>query len=530
MRASWSGSGVAGIVGLADGDMVAKYARDYCRHVLGSVKRVQRTWPDDATDAPLMERDTIVRERSVGDGTFEQADGPFTVYTRTVDRGPAGWTDTTSYRIVVPWFGWLFRWPVRHALRSTNPEHGAQPAWAPPDRLNAHQILVLGLLAAVSMSSAFVNTLFTQTVNFAADDFGISEQGQGLAGVVVRFGIVIAIPFTVLADRVGRRRVIVLLAWLAPTLAAFGALAPNFWTLTASQTIARPLGIALDLLIAVAAAEEMPKNSRAYAVSVLAMASGLGAGVAVMALPLADLGAGTWRLVYVISLVWLIAALDVSRRLTETPRFQHVVVSGAVGRAHIDRRRLAIIAVVAFMANLFIAPASYFQNRYLSDVRGYSAAGISLFTLTTATPASLGFVVGGRIADTAGRRRLLATALPVATALLVISFATHGWPMWLAAFGGGLVGGMAYPAFAVYRTELFPTGRRGQAGGLIAATALVGGSLGLIVAGALLDRGWSYARVMGMLAIAQVAAAVIVYTTYPETAHRSLEEINPQDA
>jgi MFS family permease len=189
-----------------------------------------------------------------------------------------------------------------------------------------------------------------------------------------------------------------------------------------------------------------------------------------------------------------------------------------------------MIATVAFSANLFVAPASYFQNRYLDDVRGYSAAGIALFTLATATPASIGFVVGGRMADTTGRRRMLAISLPLATTLLVLSFMTGGWPMWVAAFGGGLVGGMAYPAFAVYRTELFPTARRGQAGGTIAATALVGGSIGLLLAGWLLSRGWTYGSVMGTLALGQVAAATIVFTTYPETAHRSLEEINPQDA
>ena len=38
------------------------------------------------------------------------------------------------------------------------------------------------------MSAAFVNTLFTQTVNFAADDFGISDTGIGVAGAVVLIG------------------------------------------------------------------------------------------------------------------------------------------------------------------------------------------------------------------------------------------------------------------------------------------------------------------------------------------------------
>jgi MFS family permease len=472
----------------------------------------------------------VVAERPDGPDRWVQAEGPFQEYERTLVVEGDQVIDTTDYRLVVPWFGWLFRWPIRASLRHHDPGDGKQPAWAPPDRLTAHHVMVLGLLAAVSLSSAFVNTLFTQTVNFAADDFGITEQGQSIAGVIVRCGIVIALPFTVLADRVGRRKMIVVLAWLAPLCACLGAFAPNFWVLTATQTVARPLGIALDLLIAVAAAEEMPRNSRAYAVSVLAMASGLGAGVAVMALPLADLGEQGWRFVYVVALIWLVAAVDVSRRLTETPRFEHVVETHQIGRSRVDKKRFAIISSVAFIANLFIAPASYFQNRYLDDVRGYSATGITMFTLTTATPASLGFVLGGRMADTRGRRRVLALSLPFATAALVVSFMVGGWPMWLAAFCGGLIGGMAYPAFAVYRTELFPTGRRGQAGGMLAAMALIGGSIGLIVAGQLLDRGWSYGRVMGTLACGQVVAAIIVFVTYPETAHRSLEDINPEDA
>ncbi len=478
----------------------------------------------------MSERATATEPDRPDIDVFEQAEGPFLDYRRTVQVVDDRVVDTTTYRLDIPWFGWLFRWPVRASLRHRAPGTGAQPKWAPPDRLESRHVLVLGLLAAVSMPSAFVNTLFTQTVNFAADDFGISEQGQGVAGVVVRCGIVLALPFAVLADRLGRRRMIVLLAWLAPTLASLGALAPNFWVLTASQTVARPLGIALDLLIAVAAAEEMPRNSRAYAVSVLAMASGLGAGIAVMALPLADLGTGGWRFVYVLSLGWLVAAVTVTRRLTETPRFEHIVETHHVGEAHIDKKRFAILASVVFLANLFIAPASFFQNRYLDDVRGFNAATITIFTLTTATPASIGFVLGGRLADTAGRRRVLAISIPLATAGLVSSFAVGGWLMWLAAFVGGLLAGIAFPALSVYRTELFPTGRRGQAGGFIVAMALLGGSLGIYAAGELIDRGWSYGATMGLLACAQLATATVVYTTYPETAHKTLEEINPEDA
>ena len=118
---------------------------------------------------------------------------------------------------------------------------------------------------------------------------------------------------------IGRRRIVTAMAVAAPLVTAAGALAPTFPFLVATQAIGRPLGLALDFLVAVVAAEEMPRNSRAYAVSVLAMASGLGAGVAVMALPLADISAGSWRLVYLVALVWLVVAVDIARRLPGDP-------------------------------------------------------------------------------------------------------------------------------------------------------------------------------------------------------------------
>ncbi len=132
------------------------------------------------------------------------------------------------------------------------------------------------------MSSAFVSTLFTQTVSFAGDDFGVSDSAIGVAGSLVRAGIVLVLPMAVLADRRGRR-IVVAVAVAAPLVTALGAFAPTFPFLVATQAIGRPLGLVLDFMIAVVAAEEMPRNSRAYAVSVLALASGLGAGVAIVA-------------------------------------------------------------------------------------------------------------------------------------------------------------------------------------------------------------------------------------------------------
>jgi MFS family permease len=495
-------------------------------------RTLHQSWPAGTAEAQraLTPRADLVEEVIASiegaSTTFAQHEGPFTTYERTVVNDAETVDETIRYRIVIPWFGWLFALPLRNTLRHRPHDDSAVPWWSPPDRLTQRHVAILGLLAAASMAAAFANTLFTQTASFAADGFGIDERAQGVGGVIVRLGVVIAIPFAMLADRRGRRQMIIVTAWVAPLWCGLGAIAPNFWVLVGTQTIGRPVGLALALLIGVVAAEEMPRSSRAYALSVLALAGGLGAGVAVAALRLADIGPNGWRLIYMLSLVWLLPAYHLTRQLPETQRFQrrHPVAPT------LDRRRFAIISIVAISANLFVAPASFFQNRYLDDVRGYTGGGIALFTLCTATPASLGLIVGGRIADMVGRRAVLAICMPISTLVLVGSFTYGGSTMWLLALAGGLLAGAAYPAFTVYRTELFPTGNRGRANGYVTALSLAGSSVGLLLVGALVHRGWSYGRSMLVVGVGQLLAAVIAYVNYPETAHLELEQINPQDA
>lgn len=515
--------------------MLARVTRDGTTRV--------RVHPDEPAlrawlDTPR--HDLVSEERGEFPGEFVQAHGPFTQYRRRVVTDAEGrLTETLTWRLDIPWFGWLFRAAMlahdrrRHRLMSagTGPTNNPPPPWwAPPERLDARQVLVLGLLAAASMSSAFVNTLFTQTVAFAADEFTIGESGQGIAAAIVRLGVLITLPATWLADHHGRRRVILATAWTAPIVSAVGALSPSFPFLVATQTIARPLALALDVIIAVVAVEEMPRGARAYAISVLAMASGLGAGVAVMSLPLADISASAWRLVYVVALIWMFVAVDVARRLPETQRFQHLADSAPAQRVRrIDRRRFAMLAGVAVLTNLFVASASIFQIRFLRDERGYSATTIAIFTLATATPAALGLIVGGRLADRRGRRVLASVGVPLGAVVLAGAFATRGAVLWFSAFLGGLISTIAFPALAVYRRELFPTGGRGRANGLLVGIALAGGSLGLVIAGALLERDWSYATVMVLLASASLPAGLIVWLGFPETARRELEELNPGD-
>jgi MFS family permease len=117
----------------------------------------------------------------------------------------------------------------------------------------------------------------------------------------------------------------------------------------------------------------------------------------------------------------------------------------------------------------------------------------------------------------------------VSTLALVGAYSVGGAALWVLSLVGGLIASAAYPALAVYRNELFPTGNRGRAAGLVTASALIGGIFGLVGTGALLDGDWAYGSVMALMGIGQLVVTVLVVTAYPETAHQELEALNPED-
>jgi MFS family permease len=463
---------------------------------------------------------------------FVQADGPFSRYERRVEIGDPG--DGIARREVhetvefeLPRGTWRFVTERVFARTLGRPgRSGHMPWWAPPQRPDAHAALVLGILATLSLVAGYLGTLLSQTMTFAASEFNAGNTAQSFVLSAARIGGVLSIALTALADRRGRRRMLTLSLMICIGSAALTAVAPNLVTLAVAQVVNRGSLIAAGLLIVILTAEEMPAGARAWAVSLLAMISALGAGMALWILPVADHGLRAWRILYAVPLLAVPLVLRRVRLLPESRRYErrHRNLSLA---GHSSR--LWLLAISWFLLNVFIAPQTQFRNEFLRDHRGFSAATISLFVIVTSTPGGIGIIAGGRLAETLGRRVVGSVAIAGGVILTAASFVLAGVPMWITACLGTVIFAAHVASITVYGPELFPTSLRGRANGVIAMAAMGGSVVGLLIAGVLSDAFDSFGPTMALLAIAPLVMAVLIFTRFPETAQRELEELNPQD-
>ncbi|PLS75051.1 MAG: hypothetical protein CYG61_09065, partial [Actinobacteria bacterium] len=290
-----------------------------------------------AAERALAPRDGLVLERADGPGSFRAVEGPFRDYRRLVELaphpgdgavGPRRLRQTVEYELAIPWFGWLFRRPVRRHLAKLEPAP-RWPWWSPPERISAQAAATLAALCLLSMVTGYLGTILTQTITFAAREFGADKSAQGVALAAVRADVVIAVGLVWLADRRGRRSVLLWTTALGCLITATGALTPSLPWLTASQVAARGFVTAAAIMLAIVAAEEMAAGSRAYAVSLLGMSAAFGAGLCVFLLRFADAGVAAWRLLFAAALAGVPITASVARRLPESRRFSALHPGGA---------------------------------------------------------------------------------------------------------------------------------------------------------------------------------------------------------
>ncbi len=462
-------------------------------------------------------------------GTFSATEGPFKHYQRTVSikhlpNNQTQITESFHYRLDIAIWGALFAVPLRRALC-----RGRQlPWWHPPERFSARQARIIALLATVAVLAGFLGTLLGQTITFAREEFGVSKSAQGFALSVIRLSILLTMALAALADRRGRKHILLAAGVGAVMCSAATALAPNLPTMAALQGLARGLAHAMALLLFVFALEESPAGSRAYVTSLLGLAAGLGSGIAVGFVPLADLGTSAWRLIFLMALGGLPLLGYAARHLPESQRFTAAQQVAKTKTPPEHRRRLVLFAATSFAVLLFTSPASQLQNDFLRDERNFSATKITVFVLLTTWTAGPAMLAAGKMADLRGRRVLACLGVCGGALLTLWHFTVAGWPMWVLLAAGTFMTATTVPTLGVYRAEMFGTTRRSKSNGLIGLAGVAGSATGLAVAGVMADA-WGYGSAFAALVVGPLLIAVLVLKFYPETTKRSLEELNPEE-
>lgn len=361
---------------------------------------------------------------------------------------------------------------------------------------------------------------------FTRLDLGVTEGGMGLVLAVARLAAFGAIVFGAAADRIGRRRPLLVALGLLIISTGLSAAATSPVTYTLAQSGARIGGAAVSALAVVAMAEGVSPAIRAYAISFFGAAASLGAGMAVMTLPLAEVTGLGWRLPHALPLAAIVLVPFLWGRLPESPltvAAHDRLPWGDLLRGE-RRRRFLIVGMAGMLGSAFSSVGLAFTTERLIGDLGFSSGAAVLVAVGGGTLGAVGFFVGGRLADGWGRRPTSVLALSLA---LVGGLALYQvTSLWMAAAAAAVssFGSFAYiPSGGAHRAELFPTSLRAAAGTAAGYLATVGSAFGLLTGTIMIDS-FGLAATMTTLGIGVVAAAALT-TALPETLGQSLDRV-----
>ena len=423
------------------------------------------------------------------------------------------------------------------------------------ERLRLHgwrdpTVLAVAALAVAAGFAQFAPTASLSDVAMAfgangtddvATQVGLSATTVGLGLAVIRLASLGALPLSSVADRVGRRRVLLWCVGVGLTMTALAAVSPSFWWFVAIVAVSRPLFSTTTAVGAVVAGEETTSADRSKAVALAVAGYGIGAGlVSVARVPLDSVLDVGFRGLFLLALVPLLLLPVFARLLGEPDRFvalrsgrsQGTAGTGRALRALTSvhpslRPRLLLLTGVTFMISLVTGPANTFLFFYAEGQLGISRAAMAGAVIAVGPLGLGGLLVGRWVADRLGRRPGSIAFHILLAGAAVVTYS--GSPT--ALIGGywlGVTAQSAYgPVFGTLSTEVFPTSHRATAQGWLAAAGVLGATAGLSLFGVVSDATGSF--VVGSLAIAiPCALTAAAYVALPETRGLELEESAPE--
>ena len=390
---------------------------------------------------------------------------------------------------------------------------------SPPEPISHREFVILGLFAIIALTQGWSGAAITHALPFAQEAFGWSDARVFDVLATVRAVSLLALALSWYGDHRGRKRPLLIAFILLPLGNLATALFVDPAAFIGLQSLARIGTIALGSLAIVVLAEEIKPEIRSYSIGIYAMFGSLGTGLGLLLRPIAETGTDTWRLIFALSALPLLAAPFLAMRIGESRAYVQRTIRpsiGAVLRAP-HGRRFWPMAGLAFSISAFTAPAANLALVRLESDLGWSAATASLLlALTSAPGVAIGVLAGGRLSDIVGRKPTEAVSILVGVAGgVAFYFLETGWLMGLGIFVSTL-GAFAFgPAFGSHRSELFPTEIRSTAAAWIVNASIFGGLVGF-AAGRFVVDAWGVPTTIASLGGMLVVASLLI-RLLPET-------------
>jgi len=364
-----------------------------------------------------------------------------------------------------------------------------------------------------------------------ADQAGLSVTELGVGLAVLRLASLGGLPLSGLADRFGRRTMLVVTCAIGLGFTVLAAASPGYWWFVVIFALGRPLLSATNAVAQVSAAEETGSGARAKAIALVAAGYGVGSGLIAVVHGLAKSTLG-FRGLFLLAVVPLAATVVIRRWLVEPGRFtvaaaagEHPVpVLGAVEPPF--RGRLVTVASLAFAVAVITGPANSFVFVYAQNVLKVSGDLQAAMVSVAAVFGLAGLLVGRALADRVGRRPTAAVTI-LGMALTGVLTYSGSRPALFTGYELGVLSASTFaPAAGALANELFPTAIRASVAGWNVAASVAGAVVGLVCFGALAEAGNRFA-VGAAVTFLPAVLAVTLFLLLPETRGREPEELWP---
>lgn len=395
--------------------------------------------------------------------------------------------------------------------------------------------LLLALLAGVVMFEGFDISATSVVLPYLSREFGTPTAKLGEALSVIALGSMLAWVLLRLADRFGRRPLLLLSAAGFSLGSLATVLVTGIASYTTIQFATRALLVSQVALAYLVVSETLPPRLRGRANGLLGAMGSFGAALPFLAIGPALETAYGWRLLFMIGAAPLLLMPVLFWKLKETPvwlasRGQVVTRLSAIAElrqliAPQLRRPFIAMSLLWFIVNFASSTGGLFFTLYVVQERGWPASDFGQIAPFGLAGAFIGYLGAGFLADWIGRRWTVVLFTALLGTLTITCYASTNWLV----IAGSFVGlqamlGIWVVAYTL-NSELFPTELRGAANGW--CNNLIG-RWGVVIAPAVVGNLSTQMGGIGpatsvLAAIAWLAIPIILFMV-PETRGRSLAQ------